>query len=52
MKNKSKNADAATDKKTAIKDKKQEGVLLKHPPVHENLILFSNRFTLLIINHI
>ena len=44
--------DAATDKKTAIKDKKQEGVLLKHPPVHENLILFSNRFTSLIINYL
>ena len=45
-------SDAATDKKTAMKDKKQEGVLLKHPPVHENLILFSNRFTLLIINYL
>ena len=44
--------DAATDKKTAMKDKKQESVLLKHPPVHENLILFSNRFTLLIINYL
>lgn len=44
--------DAATDKKTAMKDKKQEGVLLKHPPVHENLILFSNRFTSLIINYL
>ena len=44
--------DAATDKKTAMKDKKQEGVLLKHPPEHENLILFSNRFTLLIINYL
>ena len=44
--------DAATDKKTAMKDKKQESVLLKHPPVHENLILFSNRFTSLIINYL
>ena len=44
--------DAATDKKTAMKDKKQESVLLKHPPEYKNLILFSNRFTLLIINYL
>jgi hypothetical protein len=45
-------SDAATDKKTAMKDKKQESVLLKHPPEYKNLILFSNRFTLLIINYL
>ena len=41
-----------TTKITAMKDKKQEGVLLKHPPEYKNLILFSNRFTLLIINYL
>jgi hypothetical protein len=45
-------SDAATDKKTAMKDKKQESVLLKHPPEYKNLILFSNRITLLIINYL
>lgn len=41
-----------TTKITAMKDKKQEGVLLKHPPEYKNLILFSNRFILLIINYL
>lgn len=45
-------SDAATDKKTAMKDKKQESALLKHPPEHENLILFNNRFTPMIINYL
>ena len=45
-------SDAATDKKTEMKDKKQESVLLKHPPEYKNLILFSNSFTLLIINYL